>query len=126
MSASQISSYASWLSEQTGKEYQIPTLEKWQHAAIAGGVNQADRNCVALGGRGLSMQPINYLKDKGFNGWGLAHTVGNAQELVLDGSDYKVAGGAYKNDNIDCKPILVSATDGSANELTGFRLIREI
>ncbi|MGK0473011.1 MAG: serine/threonine protein kinase [Candidatus Azotimanducaceae bacterium] len=126
LGAADISNYAQWLSGKSGKEYRIPTLQEWQHAAVAGGVNQADRNCVALGGRGQKMELYDFMKGKGLNGWGLAHTVGNAQELVLDGSEYKVAGGAYINNNIDCKPITVSSSDGSPNEFTGFRLIRNM
>ncbi|MEX2488192.1 MAG: protein kinase [Pseudomonadales bacterium] len=127
LSVSEVKAYAGWLSSETGKEYRIPTYEEWRVAASADGNLQRDRNCVSVGGsRGQRMEDINAWKQNGLNGWGLAHSVGNAQELVIDGSSYKAAGGAYVDPNQECTPELAKATDESGDPLTGVRLVRTL
>lgn len=127
LSVAQIDDYLAWLSGNTGNEYRIPTYDEWRAAATAGGVSQVDRNCVSFGGsRGQRMEDINAWKTNGMNGWGLAHSIGNAQEIVMDGSSYKAVGGAYPDDNQDCNPSMARGTDGSADDLTGFRFVRKI
>jgi formylglycine-generating enzyme required for sulfatase activity len=126
ISATGIDKYTAWLSAETGREYRLPTLEEWQIAAQAGGESQADRNCVARGRLKTQLEKYNYLGSNTRNGWGLAQTEGNARELVTNGSGYSVAGGAYSDSNKNCKLQIVFDFDGSADELTGFRLVRNI
>ena len=59
------------------------------------------------------------------NGWGLKNYVGNVQEWVLDGNTSYVRGGAYTDAHSKCDISLERASDGSADEVTGFRLVRD-
>jgi hypothetical protein len=60
------------------------------------------------------------------NGFGLRNTLGNAREWVLDGDTLQAVGGGF-NDPIDqCQVETIALHDGQADEVTGFRLVREI
>jgi len=59
------------------------------------------------------------------NGWGLKNYVGNVQEWVIDGNTTAVRGGAFTNPHAKCDMSLERSHDGSADEATGFRLLRE-
>jgi len=100
-------SYASWLSEQTGENYRLPTEAEWEYAAAAGsetlywwghkiGENQA--NCFNCGSQwdALSTAPVGSFDA---NAFGLYNTAGNVMEWVTD---------CYHN-NYDDAPL-----DGSA------------
>ncbi len=84
--------YTEWLSEQTGKEYRLPSEAEWEYAARAGtktkywwgdeiGQNQA--NCRGCGSQWDTKQtaPVGSFKA---NQFGLHDTAGNVWEWVAD------------------------------------------
>lgn len=123
----QAQSYATWLSERTGKTYRLPTNEEWEYAANAEGKQpKKDYNCQVTVQdkliKGTGVVPVN---SGGSNGWGLRNYVGNAQEWVLAGNEALVRGGAFTDPHAKCDISLQRAHNGNADEQTGFRLIRE-
>lgn len=123
----QAQAYATWLSERTGKTYRIPTKAEWEYAANAGG-NQPkkDFNCrVSVSEKLIKGTGIVSVKSGKSNGWGLKNYVGNVQEWVIDGNATTVRGGAYTDPHSKCDISLERSHDGSADEATGFRLLRE-
>ena len=84
--------YAEWLSEQTGKQYRLPSESEWEYAARAGtetnywwgneiGQNQA--NCSSCGSQWDSKQtaPVGSFQA---NPYGLYDTLGNVSEWIAD------------------------------------------
>lgn len=123
----QAESYAAWLSERTGKTYRIPTRQEWEYAANAAGKQpNKDFNCrVSVGEKLIKGTGTVSVKSGKSNGWGLKNYVGNVQEWVNDGNATYVRGGAYTDAHSKCDVTLERTHDGSADETTGFRLIRE-
>jgi len=123
----QAQEYASWLSERTGKTYRIPTKAEWEYAANAGGDQpQKDFNCrVSVSEKLIKGTGVVSVKSGKSNGWGLKNYVGNVQEWVIDGNETTVRGGAYTDPHAKCDISLERSNDGSADETTGFRLLRE-
>ena len=63
----------------------------------------------------------------GQNSWGIMNYVGNAQEWVIGPSGgYEARGGAYKDRLGTCKIELSRPHAGDADNLTGFRIVREL
>lgn len=125
---SEVKKYAHWLSERTGYEYRLPTDNEWVYAATAGGkTGSKDFNCLLkMGGKilkGSAMLPVNSGKP---NGWGLINHLGNAQEMVTEGESIALRGGAYNDLMSKCAVSLKRSLSGNADEVTGFRLVREI
>lgn len=123
----QAQDYAAWLSERTGKRYHIPTKAEWEYAANAGG-NQPkkDFNCrVTVQEKLIKGTGIVSVKSGKSNGWGLKNYVGNVQEWVLDGNSTTARGGAFTDAHSKCEISLERSHDGNADDVTGFRLIRE-
>ncbi len=120
--------YAQWLTEKTGNVYRIPRDDEWVYASEAGGNESVtDYNCLLQQGsiilKGNSLLGV---KTGGANAWGLFNYIGNAQEYVDSSSGVMVRGGAFKNSMSVCSISLVANHSGSPDELTGFRLVREI
>ena len=119
--------YAAWLSERTGLSYRLPSESEWTYAAKAdGGDNErGNYNCLLKQGssilRGGKLLPVNA---GAANSWGLVHSVGNAQEWIGDGST--VVGGTYQDPMSNCDISLKKIHDGSADQFTGFRLVRDL
>ncbi|MEE8285855.1 MAG: SUMF1/EgtB/PvdO family nonheme iron enzyme, partial [Gammaproteobacteria bacterium] len=142
--------YARWLSEQASSSngyrvvYRLPTDREWQHAADAGGIRatkgincrpsgKADIESGLLAGRSgsvsLGMPLGRALVSTTFgeeNGWGMVNPVGNAQEWVVTSSGLAARGGAYSDKVSRCTVAYSRSHDGSADEHTGFRLLREL
>jgi len=121
-------SYAKWLTEKTGNTYRIPKDAEWVYAAEAGGKKPVtDYNCFLQQGsvvlKGNSILNVN---SGGANAWGLQNFIGNAQEYVDASSSVKVRGGSYKDSMSACSITLIKNHSGAPDELTGFRLVREI
>jgi formylglycine-generating enzyme required for sulfatase activity len=120
--------YAQWLTEKTGFVYRIPRDEEWVYASESGGKKPViDYNCLLQQGsfvlKGNSLLSV---KSGGANAWGLFNFIGNAQEYVDSSSGIMVRGGAFKNSMSVCSISFVKNHSGSPDELTGFRLVREI
>ena len=60
------------------------------------------------------------------NGWGLTNAVGNAQEWVRDGGQLRARGGAFEDSLTICNIDLVRAHAGTADGITGFRVVRGV
>ncbi len=86
----------------------------------------ASRNCrVEVDGvaRGLALVPAS----SGHAGeYGLVNVLGNAQEWVRDGNAFRAAGGAFSDAIGDCVASTARDHEGRADDVTGFRLVREI
>ncbi|HET9679103.1 MAG TPA: SUMF1/EgtB/PvdO family nonheme iron enzyme, partial [Gammaproteobacteria bacterium] len=128
LSVAQAKSYAAWLTERTGYTYRLPTVAAWLHAAQAeGNAAVSNFNCrVTQGGqilKGLSMLDT---RTGEANAWGLVNYVGNAQEWVRAPDGLQARGGHFQDNLSTCAVTLARPHDGSADALTGFRLIREI
>ena len=123
----QAEEYATWLSERTGKSYRIPTKAEWEYAANADGKQpKKDFNCrVSIGDKLIKGTGVVSVKSGKSNGWGLKNYVGNVQEWVLDGNTTEVMGGAYTDPHSKCDITLERSSNGAADDITGFRLIRD-
>ena len=131
LTIAQAEAYTAWLSDQTGRDYRLPRVNEWRHAAAATTEN-LDRvdpsvNCT-VDARGVSRgdQMATVISGRP-NDWGLFHFVGNAREWALD-DDGKVyaLGGARIDPIADCKVTASVEHDGGADEVTGFRIVRQI
>ena len=60
------------------------------------------------------------------NAWGLTNHVGNARELVREGGGFAARGGAYTMPLTECDVSVSEPHDGGADDITGFRLVREV
>lgn len=84
--------YVEWLSQQTGKQYRLPTEREWEYAAKAGTnslywwgaqLENEKANCAVCGGQwaGKSTAPVGSFPP---NEFGLHDVIGNVQEWTLD------------------------------------------
>ena len=117
------------MTEKTGATYRLPNEAEWRHAAGATGntFDGSDFNCLLLSGgstvKGGAPVPVNTAPQ---NDWGLYNYVGNAQEWIVASSGSMVSGGHYNDPSGTCSITLVRSHGSSGDELTGFRLLREI
>jgi len=86
------SDYSKWLSDETGKQYRLPTEREWEYAAKAGSDNlywwgyeigQNNANCGICGSQwaGKSTAPVGSFAP---NAFGLHDVIGNVQEWTID------------------------------------------
>jgi len=119
--------FAGWLSSVTGHVYRLPEYDEWLLAATAdGSAETPERNCFLKYGaieKGIELQKTTNGKQ---NSFGLASHVGNVQEWAYQGGELVVAGGSRQTPLNECRYNTVAAHNGSADELTGFRLVREL
>ncbi len=119
--------YLEWLSKMTGATYRLPTDEEWTRAAKAPGGNPDSINCgVEINGRKLRGVELAPVASGPENDLGLYDYVGNVQEWVTTGSSVAARGGAYTDSLTQCTPDMRRAHPGSADIITGFRVLREI
>jgi serine/threonine protein kinase len=128
VSAAQAEEYAKWLSKITGHSYRLPTDQEWTYAANAQGKQpEKDFNCLLRLGdqviKGLSLIDVKSGKS---NGWGLLNYVGNAQEWVTSGGGFSARGGDFQDTLSSCDITLDKPSSGAADDVTGFRLVREV
>lgn len=128
ISLEQAKAYASWLSDQTGRTFRLPTLDEWYHAARTNKDQPLDDNInctVSSRGVRLGDHLLNSLSGKP-NSWGLFNFVGNAREWVLDNDKVFAMGGAHTNLKSECTLAAKIAHSGKADAVTGFRVLRQI
>jgi serine/threonine protein kinase len=120
--------YAAWLSDRTGSTYRLPTAAEWAYAAQSGGDQpKKDYNCrLEQGGQVLKGQGLMGVNTGKPNGWGLYNYVGNVQELTTDGGGVVARGGMYQDSYSKCDISLERSHDGAADEVTGFRVVKEL
>ncbi len=120
-----IASYINWLSQITGFQYRLPSIEEWQAAARGRDeVEDPNRNCY-LRFNGIVKGESLVTVDTGTgNDYGLVNHSGNAQEIVKSGSDYKIVGGSIKDPMSRCTVDTVKDYKGTVDSLTGFRVVR--
>ena len=132
LTAQQIGDYATWLSEQASRAlgapvtYRLATGAEWQHAATADGVQPKTQfNCRVREVPGKGEELLEVASGRS-NAWGLANHVGNARELVREGGGFAARGGAYTMPLTACDVSISEPHDGGADDITGFRLVREV
>ena len=118
MSRTTAEAFAKWLSEQTGKNYRVPTDKEWQHALkLGGGIpgNQDDlfKQAVFIDNAEIQFDPpflelTDEVGTKEPNALGIHDLLGNAAEWVTDtGAERIVRGGHFmlkvENFNADWK-----------------------
>jgi formylglycine-generating enzyme required for sulfatase activity len=125
--AERVQAYATWLSEMTGSLYRLPTVGEWAHAASAEGTaSKRSVNCrVTRGGAILKGQSVLAVRAGQGNRWGLVNPIGNVQELVRDTDGLRAVGGSYADPLSSCDVSLQKPVE-TPDELTGFRLVREL
>lgn len=128
ISLTQAEAYIAWLNSRTGLKFRLPTSAEWDYAANAAGAQpKKDYNCrVEQGGQLLKGQGTMGVNTGKANGWGLYNYVGNVQEWVSSGSGVNARGGAYLDAFSKCGIELEKDHDGSADNVTGFRVLLEL
>lgn len=128
MPFTQMQAYVAWLTEMTGKEYRLPTAMQWEYAANADNPGAVrDFNCrVSQGSQIIKGLTLLEIKSGRPNPWGLTNHVGNVQEVVRSGTSMSVRGGSFQDNLSTCDITLSRNYSGEANEVTGFRVVRDI
>jgi serine/threonine protein kinase len=115
--------YVTWLSHQSGAVYRLPTSAEWVYAANAGGDGGSlDANCQKAG-VSAGLLPV---ASGEHNAWGLYNYDGNVQEWVRGNNGLQARGGDYTDNLSVCKPTTARVQTGTADAVTGFRVLREI
>ena len=92
------SAYVQWLSEQTGKEYRLPTEAQWEYAARAGTStkywwgNEIGINNAVCNGCGDAKKMTAPVGSFAANPFGLFDTVGNVWEWTCSKYENKYSG----------------------------------
>ena len=127
VSSQTIAKYLAWLTRKTKRNYRLPKRSEWVYASRANSSKlDSNRNCL-LDSRGIKKGGALIKASVGQqNPWGLVNSLGNARELVADGRSYAAVGGSFKTQMKDCIVTKADTHAGAADELTGFRVLREI
>jgi formylglycine-generating enzyme required for sulfatase activity len=119
--------YVEWLSQATGASYRLPADAEWMYAIRAQGGKsyRAPANCVSeVDDNRVRSSTLHAILSGTSNNWGLYNYTGNAQEWVRTGNSVAVRGGAYTDNGAHCRTSRQHS--GSADPITGFRVLREI
>ena len=120
--------YLKWLSKKTRKKYRLPTKHEWIYAAKSKRtVRDPNRNCQ-MSTRGISKgnELVKVTTGKQ-NPWGIVNYLGNAREWVYgNGRNLIAMGGSYKDAMDKCDVTLALNHSGKADDISGFRVLREI
>jgi tRNA A-37 threonylcarbamoyl transferase component Bud32 len=120
ITAAAADAYTKWLTAQTGATYRLPTIDEWRHAALSPDQGQQQtHNC----GRGGTLRSV---LAGSRNAFGVADYYGNVQEWVTTPSGLQVTGGHFRQPLARCREDRVEPHDGSADDTTGIRLVREL
>ncbi|MCB1646650.1 MAG: SUMF1/EgtB/PvdO family nonheme iron enzyme, partial [Pseudomonadales bacterium] len=127
ISVADANNYAAWLSEQSGKQYRLPTEEEWLYAASTNTPQVDDNVNCTVDSRGVRLgdKLLNTLSGRP-NSWGLYNYVGNAREWVVAGDELKAVGGAHTDPKPECRLDYWVQHTGEPDLVTGFRLVRAI
>jgi len=120
--------YLKWLSDKSGRTYRLPTIQEWQYAAKANNnTPDPNRNCK-LNSRGIQKgNALNKATLGQQNTWGVVNHLGNAREWVVQrGGGYMAVGGSYDTDMQECNYGSQDTHTGAADQMTGFRVLREV
>lgn len=123
-----VSDYLKWLSTNTRKKYRLPTKQEWVYAANSKtSALDPNRNCQ-LATRGIQKgEALVRVVTGRQNAWGLVNHAGNAQELVYDsGRKLTAVGGSYQSAMDKCNINTQTRHSGNGDEITGFRVLREV
>ncbi len=133
----QAKNYAAWLSTVSGYRYRLPEYSEWLQATgskeeiTEESLSQEpeldpNRNCsmsVAGVERGQQAVPVS---SGNANAFGLVNLVGNVREWVTLKGDLYAAGGSFKDPIDECTLQTLVPHDGSADSVTGIRLVRDL
>ena len=119
--------FAKWLSTTTGFEYRIPEYNEWLIAAKADGSQEsASRNCSIQYEAIIKGTELVGSNNDDLNAYGLASTVGNVQEWAFKNGALVAAGGSRLTPMYECRYSTVQPHTGKPDEVTGFRLARNL
>jgi len=128
MNIDTVNNYLQWLSNETKNRYRLPTVTEWQHAANAAGKQPIkDFNCrLMLGNKQIKGLHLVNVQSGKQNDWGLKNYIGNAQEFAMENGKIYANGGAYTDSFSKCDINLQRRHNGSADDITGFRVVKEL
>lgn len=128
ISIANVTAYLKWLSDKSGRTYRLPSIQEWQYAAKANNnTPDPNRNCK-LNSRGIQKgNALNKATLGQQNTWGVVNHLGNAREWVVQrGGGYLAVGGSYDTDMQECNYASQESHSGAADQMTGFRVLREV
>ncbi|MDZ7685030.1 MAG: SUMF1/EgtB/PvdO family nonheme iron enzyme [Gammaproteobacteria bacterium] len=130
ISLEQARAYTSWLSDQTGRSYRLPTADEWRYAAETNREEAVDDNVnCTVDARGVRLgdKLLSTLSGRP-NRWGLYNYVGNAREWALGEGEEEVLamGGAHTDPKSECTLDKKVPHTGNPDPVTGFRIVRAV
>ena len=92
----------------------------------AAGEPDPNRNCrIQMDGLQRGLAPVAATTGRA-NQFGAVNMLGNVQEWVMDGGNVQALGGAYSDPIQECEAHTARVHPGIGDDLTGFRLVREV